>query len=110
MGASSELLSHLRVHSDHDLLLVGHQRVSLLHLVADPVLEHVAEHSGANVDEPGLRDLGQVDVIREELLEPRLLRGEGENLFDGQILVLRDVDGLHVVDVDERFLLREDVL
>ena len=110
MGASSKLLSHTSVHGYHDLLLVGHERVPLLHLLANPVLERVAQDCGANVDDPLLRDLGQVDVVREVVLEPWLLRREGKDLLDREVLVLGHVDRLHGVDVDVRFPLREDVL
>ena len=109
MSACGKLLSHPRVHGDHDLFLVGHERVSLLHLVADPVLEHVAQDRGAHIDEPDLRNLGQVDVVREELLEPGLLRGEFQDLLDRQVLVLRHVDSLDVINVHERSLLRQDI-
>ena len=57
MSARLELGRHLWVHGDHDLFLFSHQRVPLLHLLVDPVLEVLTEHGSTNINDPLLRHL-----------------------------------------------------
>ena len=110
MGARGELGRHHGVHLDHDLLLLGHEGVALLHLVHDPVFEGRADDHGADVDDPLLGHLRQVNAIREELFDFGLGAGEGEDLLDRQVLVLGHVEGLDVVHVDVGLLPGQDVL
>ena len=97
MGAGTELGRHLRIHGDVDLPLVGHQRVPFFHLVDDPILKRVTEDGRTDVDQPLFRHLGKIWVVRQVMLEPWLVSGEGQDLLDGQVLVLRDVQRLHLV-------------
>ena len=110
MGAGVELGQHLWVHGDHDLLLFRHRCIPVLDLLADPLLEAVSEHGGTDIHEPLLRDLRDIDLVGEVLLDPWVLRREGQDLLDGEVAVLRDVDGLDVVDVDVALALAQDVL
>ena len=64
MGAGSKLGGHLWVHGDHDLLLLGHQGVPGLHLLGDPVPERLADHGGADVQDPLSRHLLDVGLVR----------------------------------------------
>ena len=48
--AGLELGGHRRIHGNHDLLLLGHERVALFDLLVDPVLEGLPEHSCTDVD------------------------------------------------------------
>ena len=98
------------VHGDHHLLLGAHDRVSLLDLVVDPSSELIAQDHGADIDQPLLWDLRQVDVVREEVANVRLVTDERENAVDGQVLVLRDEQGLNLLVGDVRFSPRHDVL
>ena len=110
MGAGLELGGHLGVHGDQHLLLGAHDGVALLHLVGDPGLELTTEDHGAHVDDPLLGHLLQVDVVGQEVRDVGLLRHELEDALDGEVLVLRHEEGLHLVVGDVCLLAREDVL
>ena len=110
MGARRELGRHGRVHGYHNLLLLGHELVSLLHLVADPVLEALPEDGRADIDNPLLGDLRKVDLIRKVLLDLRLGADELQDALDGQVLVLRYVDRLDIIIVEISFLPSKDIL
>ena len=81
MSAGLKLLRHHRVHGDHHLLLPGHLQVPILHLVDDPVLEGLANHRCTNINDPLLRRLGQVRIVREVQANLRLRRDELEDLL-----------------------------
>ena len=102
--------SHLRVHGDHHLLLLAHQGVALLDLLDDPILEGITEDNRENVDEPLLGHLWKVDIIRKIHGDDRFVGGVLEDLLDGEILVLRDMDCLHLVVVHIRLTPSENVL
>ena len=55
-------LGHLWVHMYHDVLLVGHFAMSGIHLVLHPVIEPVLEHGCADIGDPLLRRLGQLEL------------------------------------------------
>ena len=110
MGGGFELGRHLRVHGDHDLLLFAHQGVALLDLLDDPILEGITEDNRENVDEPLLGHLWKVDIIRKIHGDDRFVGGVLEDLLDGEILVLRDMDCLHLVVVHIRLTPSENVL
>ena len=57
-----EDLSHLGIHLDHDVLLVGHLVVSNLDQSLDPFQEIIQEYAGANVGNPLLRSLRQLEL------------------------------------------------
>ena len=110
MSGGGELGGHLLVHGDHHLLLGAHDRVSLLDLVVDPRSELVAQDHGADIDQPLLWDLRQVDVVREEVANVRLVTDEREDAVNGQVLVLRDEQGLDLLVGDVRFSPGKDIL
>ena len=91
MGTGLELGGHLGVHGDHHLLLGAHDGVALLDLVGDPGLELAAQDDGANIHDPLLGHLLQIDIVWQEVGDVGLLRHELEDALDGQVLVLRDV-------------------
>ena len=90
MGTGLELSSHLWVHGDHHLLLGAHDGVALLDLMGDPGLELATEDDCANIHDPLLGNLLQIDVVWQEVGDVRLLRHELEDALDGEVLVLRD--------------------
>ena len=106
----SKLGGHLGVHRDHHLLFGAHDCVALLDLVGDPGLELVAEHDRANIHDPLLGHLLKIDVVRQEVGDVGLLRHELEDALDGEVSVLRDVQGLHLVVGDVCLLTSQDVL
>ena len=108
--AGFELGGHLRIHGDHDLLLLRHERVPLLDLLGDPLLEVLAHDGGADVQDPLLRDLRQVGLVGQVQVDLRVLAHEGEDLLERQVLVLRHVDVLDGVVVQVRLLPLHDVL
>ena len=110
VAAGLELGGHLRVHRDHDLLLLGHDGVALFDLIADPFFELLAHDYSANVDNPLLWHFLQVWLIRQVHLDPRLVANERQDLLDGEVLVLRHVQRLNSVVLDVCFLARDDVL
>ena len=63
MGARLELGGHLRIHGDHDLLLLGHEGVAFLHLLVDPLLEDLPDDGRTDVDDPLLGHFLQVWLI-----------------------------------------------
>ena len=110
MGTGSELSCHLGVHGYHDLLLLSHHGVAHLYLLRDPLLEVLTDDSGAYVDEPLLRHLRDVRLVRKVEVDLRLLHSEVQNTLHCQVLVLRNVDVLNVVVVQVGFLALYDVL
>ena len=90
MGTGLELSSHLWVHRDHHLLLGANDGVALFNLVGHPGLELTAEDDCANIHDPLLGHLLQIDVVWQEVGDVRLLRHELEDALDREVLVLRD--------------------
>ena len=110
VGGRAELGGHLWVDVDHDLLLLGHLGVALLDLVDHPGLERLADHGGADVDDPLLRRLRQVWVVGHVGGDVGVLHGELGDILEVEALVLRHVDRLHLVFRHVSLLPREDVL
>ena len=52
MGTVGELLCHDGIHGDHHVPLLRHGLVAILDLFTYPLLEWLADHGGANVDDP----------------------------------------------------------
>ena len=109
VAAGLELGGHLRVHRNHDLLLLSHDGVALFDLIADPFFELLAHDYSANVDNPLLRHFLQVWLIRQVHLDPRLVANERKDLLDCEVLVLRHVQRLNSVVLDVCLLARDDV-
>ena len=97
MGGSLKLGCHLRVHGDHDFLFVIHDGVPMLDLFVDPLLEALSEDGRADVHQPLLRNFGQINVIREVIVNHVQIAHEFKNLFDRQVLVLRHVQSFDLV-------------
>ena len=104
-----ELGVHHGIHFDVHVLLVLHVEVALLHLGGDPGPERLADHGGADVDDPLLRRLREVLVVWEEGLDVGDVGDELENLLDAQTLVLGDVEVLDLVVLQVSLLLVQDV-
>ena len=105
-----ELLGHHRVHGDHHVSLLRHVGVALLHLLANPLLERLIDHGGADVDDPLLRRLGYILIIGEEVFDLWHVSDELQDLLDGERLVLRHVEVLDLVVEQVLLLLVQDVL
>ena len=110
VGGRAELGGHLWVDVDHDLLLLGHLGVALLDLVDHPGLERLADHGGADVDDPLLGRLRQVRVIRHVGGDVGVLHGELGDILEVEALVLRHVDRLDRPILHVRLLAGGDVL
>ena len=65
MGAGLEFGRHHRVHIDHDLLLLRVLGVTNFDLFSDPIFERLADHGRANINDPLLRDLWDIGLVRE---------------------------------------------
>ena len=99
VGAGGELGHHVGVHRNHDLFLFSHYGISVLNLYRHPILEGRSQNGRAHVHDPLLGDLRQVGRVREVEVYLGVLTHEIENLFDGQVLVLRYVDDLYGIIV-----------
>ena len=71
--------------------------IALFDLHPDPVLERLSYHGGTDVDNPLLRRLHEVSVIREEVGNVWLVGDEFQDLLDAQGLVLRHVEVLDLI-------------
>ena len=100
MGTVGELLCHNRIHGDHHVSLLCHSFVAIFDLGAHPLLERLANHCGADVDDPLLGHFLQVWLIGEVEIDLRLVADELHDLFDGEVLVLRHMHGLDVSIVE----------
>ena len=78
--------------------------------MGDPLPECVAEDCGANVHDPLLWDLGQVHFVRQIVGDAALEVDELQNLLDGQVLVLRNVQRLDIGVENVALLPAEQVL
>ena len=68
--------------------------VPLFDLIADPLSEGLTNDGRTHVGNPLLGDLGHIFLVRKVFFNTLLLDGEGQDLGDRKVLVLRDVDGL----------------
>ena len=98
-----EFLSDLRIESDHHIILLIHLVVSLHNSAFDPMLERLSDDGRTDIDEPLLRNLGQVDVVRQIELDVRVSRAKHKDLVDGERLVVRHIEVLHIVDMESSF-------
>ena len=79
-GGGVEGRGHLRIHGDHDVLLLGDRLIPGFNLVLHPAAEHAAEHGGADVADPLLADL--VDFLRVRHVVKDLLMAVVEEEVD----------------------------
>ena len=110
MGAVLELLIHLSVHLYHHVSFLRHQLVPILDLRTNPLLEWVADDRRADIDDPLLGRLYQINVVGEEVSDVGLVRYEVQYLLDREALVLRHMELLDLVVHQVSLLLVEDVL
>ena len=110
VSAGLVVLKELRIHANHHALLFRHHSVAFFDLVHHPVPELLAQDGGANVDDELLGDLGQVDVLRQVVLDLRLVGDELHDVLDGQALVLWHVQGLDLVVLHVLLLPADDIL
>ena len=76
----------------------------------DPLLELIAQDYGTDIDQPLLGHLWQVDVVGQVVMDHRLVGYKHENLFHGEVLVLRYIQGLDLLVVHSRLPTSGDVL
>ena len=73
-----------------------HSRV----LVSDPDVKLITQDGGTNVNNELFRNLRQVDVLREIILDLRLVGDELQDVFDRQAFILGYIEGLHLVPLN----------
>lgn len=110
MRAGPELIQHFRVHGDHRIVLVGHVSIAGLDLLLHPLAERHADDGRADVDDPLLGTLGEVLVVGQIRLDLRMCAGEGTDMLERKILVLRDEDRLDAVGLEVPLLHHDNVL
>ena len=110
MGACLEFLGHVRIHCDHEVPLVCHFSIAIFDLISNPSLELISEDCSTDIDDPLLRNLLEIRLIWQVQIGHWLVTDELQDLFDGQALVLRDMDGLDVIIVHPGPFAADDVL
>ena len=110
VGRGLEFGCHCRVQGNHHLSLLSHLDVPLLDLFGDPFSELLTNNSGANIHNPLLRRLWQVNVIRQVVGNVRQVADEDHDLLDREILILRHVQVLDAVVLEVGLMLVADVL
>jgi len=95
-----ESLGNVRVHLNVELLLRGQLFIANFDFVLHPAFERFSEHSVGDVEQPLARQADQVTVIRQVVVDERVLLGCGEDVVDGEFLILRTVEILDVVTLD----------
>ena len=110
MSAGFELSSDLRVHCNHLLILLGHEQVTLLHLLLDPRFEWLSDHVSAHVADPLLGRLSHVWIVWQELVNVWVLVGELKDDLECEVLVLWHVDGLADIILHSPLLVPDEVL
>ena len=78
MCGSAELGDHLRVHGDHHFLFCAHDGVPFFDLVMHPLFELSAQHYGANVNNPLLGHLREIEIVGQVIGDVGLVAGEFE--------------------------------
>ena len=109
MSAGGKLRGHHWVHADHDLFLFGHDGIALFDLLGDPLLEILSDHCNTDIDNPLLRDLGQVWLVRQVVFDVRLPCDELHHALHRQVLILGHVYMFDGIVLDICFLPAQDV-
>ena len=110
MGGGLELGSQLRVHVDHDLLLLRHYGVPFLNLLSDPISEALSQHRGTDIDNPLFGNFWNVNLVRHVGFELGHLSNIGKDLLQREVLVLGHVQGLYLIIWDIGLLAADQVL
>ena len=110
MGGVVELLSHVRVHADHQLAFLDYLSVTVLHLFTDPALEGLTDDSCTDVEDPLLGHFHQVRIVGDVISNVREVDNELEDLLHGQALVLWYVEVDYVIVLQVALLPVQDVL
>ena len=101
---------NLRVHCDQHVLLRRDGRIPLFDPFANPSPERVAYDGRADVDNPLLRRLPQLLVVRQELDDRLVLEELVENVGELQVLVGGHVRMDNTVHRNELLLALDEVL
>ena len=100
----------LRIHGNHQALLLRHGPVAFLDLVPDPDVKLITQDGGADVNNELLGDLRQVNIFRQVILDLWLIGDELQHVFYRQAFVLGHIKGLHLVPLDVLLLPADDGL
>ena len=97
MGAISEDLRDLWVEVDEQVVRLGHLVVPIKDPVLGPLMELFAENREGDVDDPLPRQPVHVFLVGEPILHGYVSKEEVLHLLDGERLVVRHVQDLHVL-------------
>ena len=101
---------HLRIQGDHHLSLLCHKDVPFLDLFSHPISEWLTDNGGAYIDNPLLRRLGQVDIIRQVVGDVWYVADELQDFLDREVLILGHVQVLDALVLQVTFMLVAYVL
>ena len=101
---------HLGVDVDPHLFLFGHRGVPILHLLNHPILERLADDGSADIDDPPLRRLRKVWLVRQVLCDLGILPSELADTLEREVIVPRHVHSLDLVVLQGLLLASDDVL
>ena len=110
MSGCLKLGGHFRIHRNHDFLFVIHYGVPMLDILIDPIFEAIPENGRTDIDQPLFWDFGQIYVIRKVAVNHVHVTHVLEDLLDRQVLVLRHIEGFHLVVLHVIFSPANDVL
>ena len=110
VGGGLVLGLHLRVDVDHHIHVPRSRGIPIFDLLADPVLERLADHGGADVDDPRLRRLREVRLVRQVPCDLGILPDELADVLEREVLVGGHVHRLDLVVLQGLLLASDDVL
>ena len=79
-------------------------------MLLHPRFELLAKHSSANVNNPLLWDLRQVNLVRQVLIDSWLDTYKVHDLLERKVLVLWHMESLYVIDMQVGLPSRQDIL
>lgn len=88
---------------DEHVVLLLHRVVSLMNSVLHPANERCADGCRRDIKDVATRRLLDVLLVRQELVDTRVLVEEGEYVLELQALVIGRLDSLDVLLLEEPF-------
>lgn len=97
------------IHSNHLVGLLVGLLVPFLDLISNPVAEGLANYGSADVDYPLLWDPRDVRFVWQVVSDALLLANKRANMLKCEVLVLRNVQSLDLVVLEELLLHGDEI-